>query len=78
MARPKTDFRNEVKTRVRDATYDALQQYMRDNRCASEARAISELLELALFGVVGTVPPALVDCRPELGQLGTKTQHEKH
>ena len=39
MARPKTDFRNEVKTRVRDATYDALQQYMRDNRCASEARA---------------------------------------
>jgi len=73
MARPKTDFRNELKTRVRDSTYDAVLQYMAENRCSSEARAISDLLELALFGVVGTVPPALSDFRPEMGQCGTKT-----
>ena len=36
MARPKTDFRNELKTRVRDATFEGVQQYMRENRCASE------------------------------------------
>jgi len=76
MARPKTDFRNEVKTRVRDATYDALQQYMRDNRSASEARAISDLLELALFGVVGTVPPVVAAAvrLPNMGFCGPITQ----
>lgn len=72
MARPKTDRRNELKTRVRDATYEAVQQYKAENRC-SEAQAISDLLELALFGVVGTVPVALVDSRHELAQFGTKT-----
>ena len=73
MARPKTDFRNELKTRVRDQTFDALKQYMRDNQVSSEARAISELLEIALFGVVGTVPAALVSNSPEIGQFGPKT-----
>lgn len=73
MARPKTDFRNEVKTRVRDATYDAVQRYMAENKCASEARAISDLLEIALFGVVGSVPTDLIDYRHEMGQFGPKT-----
>ena len=73
MARPKTDRRNELKTRVRDATYEAVQQYKSENRC-SEEQAISDLLELALFGVVGTVPVLLVDSRRELAQFGTKTQ----
>jgi len=56
MARPKTEFRNELKTRVTDRTYDALQQYILANRCSSESRATSELLELALFGRFGTLP----------------------
>ena len=73
MARPKTDFRNELKTRVRDATFEAVQQYMRENRCSSEARAISDLLEIALFGVVGSVPQALCDSSHESAQSGTKT-----
>lgn len=73
MARPKTEYRNEVKTRVTDPTYDGLQQYMQANRCASEARAISELLELALFGTTGSVPHGLVHSSHEMGQFGTKT-----
>lgn len=73
MARPKTPFRNELKTRVRDTTFDAVQRYMRDNRCASEARAISDLLEIALFGVIGSVPADLMDSGHELGQFGPKT-----
>lgn len=73
MARPKTDFRNEVKTRVRDATYDAVQRYMAENNCPSEARAISDLLEIALFGMVGSLPADLVDNRHEMGQFGPKT-----
>jgi hypothetical protein len=73
MARPKTEFRNELKTRVTDPTYEGVQQYMTANRCASEARAISELLELALFGTVGSVPQALVHGSHEMAQFGTKT-----
>lgn len=73
MARPKTEYRNEVKTRVTDRAYEAVQMYMQSNRCASEARAISDLLELALFGTVGSVPFDLADSSHELGQFGPKT-----
>lgn len=73
MARPKTEYRNELKTRVTDRAYDAVQQYMHENRCASEARAISELLELALFGTVGSVPQPLIHGSHGMAQFGTKT-----
>lgn len=73
MARPKTEFRNELKTRVTDPVYDGVQQYMQANRCASEARAISELLELALFGTIGSVPQCFVDGSHGMAQSGTKT-----
>lgn len=73
MARPKTDFRNELKTRVTDTVYDGVQQYIAANRCASEARAISDLIELALFWTVGIVPQDLVHNSHGLAQSGTKT-----
>lgn len=73
MSRPKTDFRNELKTRVNDRAYEAVQQYIRENRCGSEARAIADLLDIALFGMIGSVPQALVGSRHELAQFGTKT-----
>jgi hypothetical protein len=73
MARPKTEFRNELKTRVTDPVYDGVQQYIAANRCSSEARAISELLELALFGTVGSVPHDLINNSHGLAQSGTKT-----
>ena len=73
MARPKTDFRNELKTRVTDRAYDGLQQYIAANRCSSEARAVSDLIELALFGTVGSVPTELVVSSHAMAQFGTKT-----
>lgn len=73
MARPKTEFRNELKTRTTDRVYDGVQQYIAANRCASEARAISELLELALFGTVGSVPSLIADSSHGMAQSGTKT-----
>lgn len=73
MARPKTDFRNELKTRVTDTVYDGVQQYMSANRCASEARAISDLLELALYGTVGSIPQCLTGSSHGMAQSGTKT-----
>jgi hypothetical protein len=73
MARPKTDFRNELKTRVTDRCFDGVVRYMQENRSVSEARAISDLLELALFGTVGSVPDALVNNSHEMAQFGPKT-----
>lgn len=73
MARPKTEFRNEMKTRVSDRVYESVQRYMRVNRCASEARAISDLLELALFGAEGTLPADLTGNRPQSAIFGPET-----
>lgn len=73
MPRKKTEYRNELKTRVTDRAYEDVQAYMKSNRCASEARAISELLEIALFGMVGSVPSGQVCFSREMGQFGTKT-----
>lgn len=74
MARPKTEFRNELKTRVTDRTFDAVQRYMQENRCSSEARAISELLEFALFGMTGgSIPEFMAHNSHELSQFGPKT-----
>ena len=54
MARPRTDFRNEMKTRVTDRVWEGVKQFQSENRIDSESRAISKLLEIALFGTVGT------------------------
>lgn len=54
MARPRTEFRNELKTRVPDPVYDGVKAFQAENGIDSESRAISKLLEIALFGTVGT------------------------
>ena len=73
MARPRTDFKNEMKTRVTDRVWDGVKQFQADNRIDSEARAISQLLELALFGTVGNMPEELLQIRHDMAQFGTKT-----
>lgn len=77
MARPKTEFRNEMKTRVSDRVYEGVQRYMQVNRCTSEARAISDLLELALFGADGTLPVALSSNYPQPAVFGPETAFQK-
>ena len=74
MARPKTDFRNEMKTRVTDTVWEGVKQFQSENRIDSEARAISQLLELALYGTLHNVPQSLVHDSHEMAQLGTKTK----
>ena len=59
MARPRTEFRNELKTRVPDPVYDGVKAFQAENGIDSESRAISKLLEIALFGTVGTMPITL-------------------
>lgn len=56
MARPKTEFRNELKSRVPDPVYEGVKAFQEENGFDSESRAISKLLEIALFGTVGTMP----------------------
>lgn len=73
MARPKTDNKNELRTRVNDRVYDGVQQYIAANRCSSEARAISDLLEIALFGTIGSMPTELVNQLYGISQSETKT-----
>lgn len=70
MARPKTAYVNEMKTRVNDKTWEAVQQFRKFNRVDSEARAISQLLELALFGVVGSIPEPLLHDSPQSSLYG--------
>lgn len=72
MARPKTEFRNEVKSRLPDHIYEGLKSFQADNDIPSESRAISQLLGLALFGAVGIVPQSLLNCGHEMAQSGKR------
>lgn len=82
MARPRTAFRNELKTRVTDRVYEGVQRYLTERGCASEARAIAELLEVALFGMVGSLAREADDFRHRPAQNGPQTRysnaHEIH
>lgn len=77
MARPRTEFRNEMKTRVPDRVYEGVLQYQESNRIASESRAIADLLELALFGTIGSVPGLLALISHETAQSGPITAGSK-
>ena len=72
MARPRTRYRNEVKGRLSDPAYEKLDLYKRLNG-VSESRAIGDLLELILCGVIGTMPALLVDNSHETSVSGPQT-----
>lgn len=61
MARPKTEYRNEMKTRVPDPVFEGVKAFQEENGIDSESRAISHLLQIALFGTVGTLPSNLCE-----------------
>ena len=54
MPRPKSDRRNELKSRVNDRVYDGLLVFMKTRGVESESDAIAVLLEFALFGMGGS------------------------
>ncbi len=68
----RAEFRNEVKTRLRDRVYDALQVYKELNGIDSDSAALNRVVEVALLGVVGTLPAKLVGISADLGQVGTR------
>lgn len=73
MARPRSEFRNEIKSRVPDHVYEGVQRFRAVQQIDSDSRAISQLLEIALYGMAGSVPLGLDHFRPESGQSGTRT-----
>ena len=69
MARPATEYRNEVKSRLRDDAFAAVQCAMRLYGC-SESRAVAILVERGAFGMVGRMPAPIADNSPEMGING--------
>ena len=67
MAR-RSEYRNEVKTRLPDRTYDAMQQYKALQGIESDSAALARIAELMLLGVVGNLPSNLLERSDEVAQ----------
>ncbi|AYJ74325.1 hypothetical protein phiE131_059 [Burkholderia phage phiE131] len=70
----RAEYRNEVKTRLRDPAYEALQTWKALHGIDSDSAALARLAELMLFGVVGTLPAQLVTVSAEAGHTGPKVR----
>lgn len=71
MSKPRAKYRNEMRTRVSDEIFTAVQHFKTLTGIDSDSAAVSRLLELQLFGVVGTLPAPLNDVRANLRQVET-------
>jgi hypothetical protein len=67
MSRPRAEFRNEVKTRLRDEVYTRLQEFKQLNFIDSDSAALARLAEMLLCGIV---PTARVEISADQGQTG--------
>jgi hypothetical protein len=72
--KPRAEYRNEVKTRLRDVAYDALQTWKTLQGIDSDSAALARLTELMLFGAVGILPTQLVAVSAELGHSGPQVR----
>ncbi|WP_176048176.1 hypothetical protein [Burkholderia sp. BCC1644] len=70
----RAEYRNEVKTRLRDPAYEALQTWKALHGIDSDSAALARLTELMLFGAVGTLPAQLVAVSADLGQIGPRVR----
>ncbi|AOK04057.1 hypothetical protein WK25_05985 [Burkholderia latens] len=70
----RAEYRNEVKTRLRDSAYEALQTWKALHGIDSDSAALARLTELMLFGAVGTLPPQLVGVSADVGHIGPKVR----
>jgi hypothetical protein len=68
MARPRAEYRNEVKTRLPDDVYVRLMKFREDNFIESDSKAVERLLRMLLCGIVRgsdeTVSGALTQTGP--------------
>lgn len=68
----RSEYRNEVKTRLPDRTYDAMQQYKALQGIESDSAALARIAELMLLGVVGNLPLNLLERSDEVAQTRTR------
>ncbi|MCA7976781.1 hypothetical protein LGM57_10660 [Burkholderia cepacia] len=72
--KPRAEYKNEVKTRLRDRVYDALQIYKQLHGIDSDSAALNRVVEVALFGAVGTLPAQLVGVSADTGHIVPKVR----
>lgn len=68
----RAEFRNEVKTRLRDEVYEKMQTFKQLHYIDSDSAALARLVEMMLCGVVGNVPGQPAGVSANLAQLGTR------
>lgn len=67
----RTEYRNEVKTRLDDRTYEGMQAFKALNGIESDSAALARMASLMLFGTVGNLPVNLIDRSTNAAQNGT-------
>lgn len=68
----RTEYRNEVKTRLSDRTYEGMQAFKLLHGIESDSAALSRIADLTLFGTVGNLPSNLLDRSANAAHVGTR------
>jgi len=68
----RTEYRNEVKTRMDDRTYDGLKAFMALNGIDHDSVGVARALALFLFGTVGNLPKNLLSGSAAEARFGTQ------
>jgi hypothetical protein len=66
-------YRNEVKTRFDDPTYDAFLRYQQLHGIESESAALLRLARTALLGVIGMLPSEFSGVSDDPAHIGTRS-----
>lgn len=66
-------FRNEVKTRLDDRTYEALLKYQAIHGADSISAALARLTGQVLLGVIGILPAEISGVSDEPSHVGTRS-----
>ncbi|TCK87333.1 hypothetical protein B0G74_7872 [Paraburkholderia sp. BL9I2N2] len=69
--RPRAEYRNEVKTRLRDEVYTRLQNFKQLNFIDSDSAALARLAEMLLCGIVPAQRLVVSDDSDDRSPLGT-------
>jgi len=70
MRRARATAKNEVKTRLDDDEYDALQLFRNAYGYESDSQAIKRAVRMLLLGVVGIMPGAAISVSVNSGHSG--------
>ncbi len=68
----RTEYRNEVKTRLSDRAYEGMQAFKALHGIESDSAELSRITDLMLFGTVGNLPANLIDRSANAAQSGTR------